>query len=385
MVDVLNLEDVSGIEEEKKEEVKEDKEEKSEEEPEIKLVEEHEEEPPPTEGELEVPFRRQEILKKYPNVFKDFPYLQTAYYRNQQFTELLSTPEEAQEVIEKAARLDNLEQTVLNGNIDDVLKTVKETDQAAFGKLIDNYLPTLFKVDQGAYYGVIGNVIKDTIGHMVNESRRLQNEDLQNAALLLNQFVFGTSEFQPRASFSRAENPQLSDAEQKLQQRERAFAEQRFNTVHGDLNTRVENILKSTIDQHIDPKESMSSYVRKNATNDAMNSVREVIEQDVTFRRHLDNLWKKAFASDFAKRDIDIIRSAYLSKAKTVLPEVIKKTRAEALRDAKGSSNEERTERKGPIPPGKARGSAPSSKSGGKDGKPNIPKGVSSFDYLMED
>src|SRR5919106_4657412 len=72
MVDVLNLEDVSGIEEEKKEEVKEDKEEKSEEEPEIKLVEEHEEEPPPTEGELEVPFRRQEILKKYPNVFKDF-------------------------------------------------------------------------------------------------------------------------------------------------------------------------------------------------------------------------------------------------------------------------------------------------------------------------
>ena len=36
------------------------------------------------------PVRRKEILAKYPKLFKDFPYLEKAYYREQQFTEVLS-------------------------------------------------------------------------------------------------------------------------------------------------------------------------------------------------------------------------------------------------------------------------------------------------------
>src|SRR5262245_51212983 len=51
----------------------------------------------PTDEQLELvtPVRRREILKKYPNLFKDFPYLEKAYYREQQFTELLPTIEDA--------------------------------------------------------------------------------------------------------------------------------------------------------------------------------------------------------------------------------------------------------------------------------------------------
>src|SRR5215831_19879700 len=58
-------------------------------EPKDELAELEEELTGPKEENLELvtPVRRGEILAKYPNVFKDFPYLEKAYYREQQFTE----------------------------------------------------------------------------------------------------------------------------------------------------------------------------------------------------------------------------------------------------------------------------------------------------------
>lgn len=53
---------------------------------ELKELEEELEGPKEEDLELTTPVRRKEILKKYPTLFKDFPYLEKAYYREQQFT-----------------------------------------------------------------------------------------------------------------------------------------------------------------------------------------------------------------------------------------------------------------------------------------------------------
>src|SRR5215471_8169350 len=129
----------------------------------------------PSEEQLELvtPVRRRDILKKYPNIFKDFPYLEKAYYREQQFTELLPTIEDAKAAVEKSKVLDRFESDVTSGNTETILRAVKETSPDAFLKIVDNYLPTLAKVDEKAFFHVIGNVTKHTIINMVNEARRL--------------------------------------------------------------------------------------------------------------------------------------------------------------------------------------------------------------------
>src|SRR6185436_17783046 len=62
----------------------------------------------PTDEQLELvtPVARREILKKYPTLFKDFPYLEKAYYREQQFTELLPTIDDAKQAVAKSETLD---------------------------------------------------------------------------------------------------------------------------------------------------------------------------------------------------------------------------------------------------------------------------------------
>lgn len=335
----------------------------------------------PGEEELELvtPVRRKEILSKYPQLFKDFPYLEKAYYREQKFTELLPTIDDAKAAVEAKQTLDRMEADVMGGNTELILRAVREQNPQGFAKIIDNYLPTLARVDEKAYFHVLGNITKHTIVAMVREGRKSGNEALQSAAQVVNQFVFGTSEFQPPQNLSKPE--QENGKEQEITEREQRFVRQQFDTAREDLNTRVNNTLKNTIDANIDPKKSMTDYVRKNASREAMEMLDTVLSKDARFIALKDKLWESAFNSNFSRESVERIKSAYLSRAKTLLPTVIKKARIDALKGlGKRVDDEERVDRT-PVTPGR-----PRSTSSGKITKAgDIPQGMRSIDFLMQD
>jgi len=337
-------------------------------------------------NELVTPVRRKEILAKYPKLFKDFPYLEKAYYREQQFTETFPTIQDAKLAAEKASILDRTERELMNGDISSVLAAAKEESQEAFYKIADNYLPTLRRVDQQAYFHVLGGVIKDTIVTMVREGRALgdQGAPLQAAANVLNQFIFGSQNFQPYQPLAKTARPEEQTRENDLRQQQQQLVFTKFEGVKEDLQTKADNVLKSTIDGHIDPRGSMSDYVKSHATKEAFDNLESLISKDTRFRSLLDKLWEKAFQSNFDKESTDRIKSAYLSKAKTLLPSVIKKARNDALKGAGSrtyTDDEETTSKKGPIVKGQS--TAPSS--GKYKSAKDIPKGMSTLDVLMKD
>jgi len=335
----------------------------------------------PGEEELELiaPVRRKEILAKYPNLFKEFPYLEKAYYREQKFTELLPTIDDAKAAVEAKQTLDRMEADVMGGNTELILRAVREQNPQGFAKIVDDYLPTLAKVDEKAYFHVLGNVTKHTIVAMVREGRKSGNEALASAAQILNQFVFGTSEFQPPQPLSK---PVPEDGrEQQINEREQQFVRQQFENTRNDLNTRVNNTLKNTIDANIDPKKSMTDYVRKNASREAMEMLDTVLSKDARFIALRDKLWEAAFKSNFSRESVERIKSAYLSRAKTLLPTVIKKARIDAMRGLGKRADEEERVDKTPVSPGRPRSNA-----SGKISKASeIPKGMRTIDFLMQD
>jgi len=364
-------------------------EEKDEEVDELKEIEEELEGPKEEDLELTTPVRRKEILAKYPKLFKDFPYLEKAYYREQQFTETFPTVQDARVAANKARVLDAVDQQIMNGDISTVLEAAKTEDQEAFNRIADNYLPALRRVDQQAYYHVVGNLLKDTIITMVKESRALgeQGAPLQAAANILNQFVFGSQNFTPPTTLSRQVDPREQSRAQQIQYEDQQRFMGQFENVKDDLQTRADNVLRSTISQHIDPKESMTDYVRNHATTEAFQTLENLISKDRQFRGLLDRLWEKAFQTGFDKTSTDRIKSAYLSKAKTLLPSVIKKARNDALkglgrRPADDDVLEvESATKKGPVQHGKS-----TPQSSGKIRKASdIPRGMSTLDVLMKD
>lgn len=371
ILDILS-EDDDKVEEPKKED---DKKEAKAEEEEIELEDDKEdEEVEIKEDELVTPFKRKEILKKYPEIFKEFPYLEKAYYREQKFTEIFPTFDDAQEAVEKGETLDKFESHLMAGSTEEILKVVKEENPESFKRLIDNYITTLAKVDEGAYYHVIGNVVKNAIIGMANEGRKSKNEALESAAVILNQFIFGTEDIVPPTNLSRKE------PDDELKREREDFQRERFETVRDDLNVKVSNVLKATIDTHIDPKESMTAYVKKTATREALESLETLLENDASLGKLLDKLWEKAFEDRFSATSLNKIRSAYLSKAKTVLPQVIKKSRNEALRGlGKRVNDDEEVNRKGPL----SVGQGATRKSANKGDNPS--KGMKTLDFFMQD
>ena len=343
-------------------------------------LDEDDAEPDDEKLELVTPVRRKEILKAYPDLFEKFPYLEKAYYRDQQFTELFPTPKDAREAVDKAQTLDKFEQDLIAGNTEKMLLAVKSEDSNAFNKVVDNYLTTLQKVDEKAYLHVIGNTIKHTIMEMVQEARASGNEALQNAAAILNQFAFGSSKFTPPWHLSVPEDTKDDSKERALAEREAKFYKQQFDTANTDLRARVDNSIRATIDAHIDPKQSMTDYVRKNASREASEQIKSLIKKDTTFNRIVDRLWDKAKENNYSRESTDKIRSAYLSKARTLLPTVIKKARNEALKGMGKrvvEDKEDKVER-----PNRRNTEQPRSNDNDK-GK--IKPGMSSLEFLMSE
>lgn len=329
--------------------------------------------------DIEAPPRKKEILKEFPEIFKKFPFLEKMIYRDREYTELFGSFDDAKEIAERSEIFSSFENQLLAGSTEEILKNVKEVDEKAFNKIIDDYLPTLAKVDKEAYLHVTGNLNKRLIMEMVQEAKDNDDEDLKQAALIVNRFVFGTAKFTPPANRSvKADSTEQSEVEEERL----SFVKERFESARDDLQTQVDNTLRATITDYIDPKGVMSAYVKKNAVADAMKILVKSIADDPSVPKNLGNLWRTATDNKFSNDSLKRIKSFYLSKAKGNLKNAILKARAEALKDSKPRQEketddiEEETPRKRIIPTG--RPSTPKSKNG-------MNKGESVTDFFMRD
>jgi len=379
--DELNEELVVTDEEElKEEELKEEEEPEKEEKEKDELdeIEEDLKEPDEDNLELTTPVKRREILAKYPQLFKDFPYLEKAYYREQQFTELIPTIDDAREAVSKANTLDRFESDLSRGNIETTLKAIKSGE--GFEQMVDNLLPTLASIDKDAYIHVTGNIIRTTVMNMINYAKEKNNEEVMEAARILNELVFGTTKIEEPKNLAKPRD----DSKQELENERIAIVQEQFENVRDELSNTLNNVVKGLISSNIDPNDSMSNWTKKNAIRDCHEKLESLLSNDKRLQAVIDKLWENAFRSRFSKPSKDQIKSAWISRAKSLLPAVLKQARNEALKGAgKRSNDEDDTPKKGPVPVG-----GPKKVMGNKNNSQKskeIPAGVSTLDFLMSD
>lgn len=395
MIDFMGKEDESPNKEEKgKKETKnekvedgkeEDEESKEDDEEHIELKddEEDDEDEKKTEEDedevLAIPVKKSVILAKYPKLFKDFPILEKTYYGHQKFAEVFATPEDASEAAEKLEGFAKLEHSIIEeGNLIGVLSAVKEANPDAFNKIADNYFEMLGQVSPEAQYHVISGVMKGLIRNMmkIGNQQGERGEPLKEAAHIINQYLFNDgAEVTPHQKLSK-ETPESEEA-RKLKSDRENFTRERYETARDGMNDKLGKILRSTINQNIDPKGGMSDYVKRHAINECVDIVNNLIREDKPFLKNLDKLWSNAFQNNFNANSLDQIRKAMLSKAKTLLPGALKKVRNDAIRGLDNTRTEK--DRRGPLTPGKS--SAESSSRGNKPKEVDT-RGMNTLDAL---
>lgn len=323
-------------------------------EPELKL--EEDEEPIPDEDELvDPPFAKKAILKEFPELFKKFPGIEKSIYRERAYAEHFPTVADAKEAVERLEVLKGFEEKVFSGDLSSVLGALKEQEPAKYGEYVDNYLENLEKFDPKAYKHVSNKIVYQIADYIFRAGENLSSEELKASGKWLYEQAFGKGNGQAPTKFAGENSP--NPESEKLKKEKEEFARQRFETVRNDLQSRTDNVLKSTINNNIDPRSQMSDYVKRQAVRDCLEKLDQVVSADGRFKSVLDNLWKRASESNYSPESVNKIRNAYLSKCKASLPEVLKLVRNEALKGLGKSSpkqNEDDEQPKKRLPIGRS-------------------------------
>jgi hypothetical protein len=295
-----------------------------------------------SDDKVDAPPKRKEILAKYPKFFEEFPFVEKMLYRDKQYTELFGGFDNAKEAASRVEILNNFEQQLRVGKTSGILKEVKDNDPKAFDKIVDGYLESLKEVDKDAWLDVVGNLGKSIVQGMIQEAKRSESKELHDSAKELYKYLFATSEWED----IKLRAPAEKDVKDNELEKERAeFQRERFEQVRDSLQTKVDNILTSTISEHIDPRGLMSNFEKKNAIKDALDLLHTKLSTDKELRNNLDRLWRNAFANKYSTDTVDSIRRTYLGKSKGLLASVIKEIRKEVLKDSTGRKpKEEETE-----------------------------------------
>lgn len=271
-----------------------------------------------------------QIKEKYPDILKTFPALRSIYYREQQFSELFPTPADAKEAAENNDAFNAIRSDVFDGDGTKLFEALKESDQldSFSGKLLNS----LYKVSPEAQWKALTPVFQNAIRAFYKNS---SDENDQNAAMRMAQFLFGDPEIASGKKTAIKEEP-------KKDPEEKSWKTERYNTFRIDTLSEIYNTTKTEILSGM-KEEHLSSFVKDAIADKVIESIKDQLASDQSHMNYMGKLWDKANSNGYTTADKTSITNAFLARAKAIVPNIRRKLIAEAL----GTSvkiNKEKTE-----------------------------------------
>lgn len=291
--------------------------------------------------------KRAELKKVYPDIFKKFPALDHIIQREHAFAEVFPTIGDAKEAKEIVQNFKELESEVMSGSIEGFLKSVKGTSEQAFNKMTSGLLESLNKVDPQATLYLTTQVSKAVISQLNNlaKAKLSRNKDdksaqqLEIATELIHEAIFNSREITP-FNGSRQET-KLTPEQEKFEREKKEFEDNKYKAAFTEVSESMDKLLRSSITNKIDEKNLLPSYVKGKLVDDVLNELQRQVGQDSRFRNVLTKHWENAKKNGYKSSDIENIKTAIKRYVAPVLPQIMKRLRAEAM---KGLSTRKKAE-----------------------------------------
>lgn len=274
------------------------------------------------------PVPKDQLLKAYPDIFKKFPQIKNTFAREEKYTELFPTVEDAETAAGYQEAFSNFEGHIANGDPAHLLDSVKKMNQETFNKFTGNFFDTLYKIDREQYNEVLKPIARRLVKYVYGEGLRNNNENLQHAAEHISQLLFQNPNVEQLPDDRK--KPESKSAEQEKFEREKTEHNQRlYNTSLGEVGSYVDKKMDSFL-SNIDTGGKLSDYAKKKLITDIKEEVGSALSKETPLMRTLGNLWQRAakfgYTPDIKKR----IAEMYTSRAKQVAPAIAKRLYREA-------------------------------------------------------
>lgn len=297
----------------------------------------------------------QEIKKEFPEFFKKFPIFRDVVFREIEFTKVFPTIEDAKESLEDSLALTGLRNSVLAGKSEDIFDAIVETDKKAAERFALGFLSTLHSKDQALYSQAVSPLF-ETLCRTLGKS---SDENTRNAALVVANYLFGENGddiTNGKKTFTR--NLEETEDEKKIKKEREEFESEKLKDFTGGVVQEMQLGLVRMITNGLDPDKSMSEYAKKTLIHDIIDQVDKALASDKGHMSVMNARWLRAKKEGLNLASKEKLVSAYLSRAKQVIPSIRDKARNDFLGvRAKSSAKkaeeiEEKSERKKEVTSG---------------------------------
>lgn len=352
--------DEEDVEKDKDDEdvVDEDKDKDKEKDKKKEKVEEDEDEEPT--GDKRIPSLKA-LKTAYPDIFKKFPHVRTAIAEHQQFRNIYSSIDEAKEAAEGHDNFLKISDKLMDeGDFGFLLDELNKADGAATTRMVRKILPAILERSRDLYMDITEAPIQQFVHAAYRRAKSDGNKNLENSALHIWKFL--GKEGLPSAADT---GPDPKDEE--FQKRVTEFENKKLGDARQTVNQEIRESLVDLIENAVDPNDALKGTTKKALVNELIRLVDEDVAGDRNHMSRVDRLWANARRSSYANGHLSRIISAYLERAKQVLPKHARKVREENNisddqqdKDKKGERRPaERRESKEPIRRPSAHGNPP--------------------------
>ena len=270
------------------------------------------------------------IKEKYPEIFKDFPELKDSFFRSRAFSTVFATPEEAKEAFSDNEAYLSLRESALSGDPAPLINSLNGTDKEAFTSFSRKFLPSLYKLDQELYGETTLPILQGTLRHVFDEGKRAGNEDLQTAAKIVAE-ALGLNGAEDG---SRNYVKPIKEIKEDPQEVSRAFQDA-TNVVAKE----VSESLTKEIRRGLDPDGVLTPFIRKTVISETIEGINKQLIHDQSFMNAQAARWIRAKREGFDDESSRKIINAYLSRAKSLMPNVRRKVLEQAIGENQRSTD----------------------------------------------
>lgn len=306
-----------------------------------------------TSEETQVSFKA--LNASYPDIFKKFPELRTIIAHETSLRATFPSREDALEAAEKAEVFDRVNGKLLDGDAKEFIDTLRKANEEGFKKFTGNFFKTLKTDHRDQYLNLSVPMIREVIIGALRESHNTGNKDLALSARNFARFAFGMSDWKgvlqtdPEKETTPEDDPRISQLQEELDAHKRIqikdFNTQIISTCKTEFEKAAKGIFKS-----IDTENKLTKRQQEVLLTEARTSISEKLQKSPEHIRNMKILRRKAETSGYSKEWVPSLSTAWLGRAKSLLPTILPRLIAEELKIELADSKRESTNKEGSKP-----------------------------------
>lgn len=287
-----------------------------------------------------------DLKKAYPDIFKKFPDVKAALYRDQEYSDRFASPKDADTIIAKSKILDIIENDLLvEGNPTELLNTVKKNNPESFKKVAFSILPYLAEADKETYLELAAVPIKQLIRSMCAKFGKDTNE--HKAALYVHRYFFDNTDVAAKVKAEEKNVTTKSERELEYDKKIQAIDQREHDNFFNATNASYVARLTKEFRAGLESDDRLSDWLKGTLVEKGLADIKTQLNSDPRFKRQMESLWAQAKTSSYSNDLKSRIVTAALARAKSLVPKVRAKLIADALgKKVKDKKDKEQDDKK---------------------------------------